>query len=897
MKNYHHNRMKGFVFIFVPVVLCFIVAGYSVIFQQKNAFVTKIELTESNINQMAEELFEAMLVTHLSDSVILSDIVTAGFADSQNYEKAYNNLSGIFSTFASNSRIYDHIRLIDKSGKEQIRVNWDITRGAEVAPDSSLQIKADRPYFKKGIVLDDTVYVSRFDLNIENNIIEQPFKPIIRITYPVKSHENKPDGLIVLNLLGSELIDLLSRIHVNSTAHLYLVNDKGDWLKGPSPDVEWQFMFEKGVKNSMSTAYPDEWQKMTDRQNGTFISDAGLFIFSTVNPESFFKKYGLCERRVSMEETWKMISFIDSKHLKPKWWNRALFLLFSGVLIIGFLIWYLTGVHLKRKQDEKKLRLYKEDLERLVKERTIMLEREIEEKEKIYQQSRKLSMAVEASPVSVVITDSEGNIEYVNPKFSELTQYEINELISNNPRILKSGKHNENFYKNMWRTIKSGREWYGEICNIKKDGSLFWEKASIGSIKNETGEITHFVGVKEDITSLKKMIKNLKKSRAEARRANRAKSLFLSSMSHELRTPLNSILGFAQLLMEDDRVLTAETKRMYAEKIVLSGRHLLRLINDILDLAKIESGKIDLSMEVIDACNVVEHALELLQPLADKNNIVLDIIAPQSPVHIKVDRTRYQQIILNLVSNAIKYNLPDGMVKISFSVQSGSASISVADTGPGIPDSRQGSLFRPFDRLGAENSNIEGTGIGLAITKLLVEKMDGQITFKSTAGKGSVFTVGFAHVEVEENGLPMISDTSSYEKNNEKRVPQGDHSLLYIEDNEFNRYLFEAVIAPYKNLKLDMAVNAGQGIEMARKLKPDLIFMDIGLPDMSGYKAFECLSQDPETLGIPVVALSANAMPMDIKKATKAGFKGYLTKPFSIGDLLSSIVNILETKS
>ncbi len=551
----------------------------------------------------------------------------------------------------------------------------------------------------------------------------------------------------------------------------------------------------------------------------------------------------------------------------------------------------------KRKAYETQLKLHQEKLEQMVKDRTAWLEREMAEKEKISQEANKLFQAVEVSPVSVVITDHEGRIEYVNNKFTDLTQYEKHEAIGQNPRVLKSGQHDPDFYKTLWKTLKQGKEWYGEFCNKKKDGALFWEKASIGPVRNSSGEITHFVAVKEDTTELKKMIEDLQSARKDADRANRAKSLFLSSMSHELRTPLNSILGFSQILMEDKGAIDFEKRQDHINKIYRSGRHLLRLINDILDLAKIESGKIDLSMEKIDPFSAVESTLELLQHQAEKKQVTLKASPPDQGLLIEVDTTRYQQILLNLVSNAIKYNVSGGAVTVDFSVvPHESVHINVTDTGRGIAQKHAERLFAPFDRLGAETSNIQGTGIGLTITKVLVEAMNGRISYKSRVGEGTTFTVTFPCVKasiLEQEGRL----SSAFPSNDGKRaVPPQDLLLLYVEDDHFNRQLFKAVISSYANLTLHMAKSAGQGIEMARDLKPDIVFMDIGLPDMSGYDAFKILQNDPDTGEIPVVGLSASAMPVDIDKAKRIGFKDYLTKPFAIGDLIQVIATIVETK-
>jgi len=266
-----------------------------------------------------------------------------------------------------------------------------------------------------------------------------------------------------------------------------------------------------------------------------------------------------------------------------------------------------------------------EQLEYLVRERTQKLQNEIEEHIRTEGKLRKLSRAVEKSPASVVITDHRGTIEYVNPKFTELTQYTEDEAIGQNPSMLNSGKHTREFYKDMWTTILTGKQWLGEFCNKKKNGEIFWEKAAIAPIKNDQGKFTHFVAVKEDITAQKSMLRELRQAKESADQANEAKSLFLSSMSHELRTPLNTILGFAQLLDSDKKQPLLPMQQHGISQILSAGEHLLQLISEILDLTKIESGTLKMSMEPTNIHRAIYDVVTMMSPMAKKQEVSIHI--------------------------------------------------------------------------------------------------------------------------------------------------------------------------------------------------------------------------------------------------------------------------------
>ncbi len=451
-----------------------------------------------------------------------------------------------------------------------------------------------------------------------------------------------------------------------------------------------------------------------------------------------------------------------------------------------------------------------------------------------------------------------------------------------------------------------------ELTYIRKDGTRLPAMVSVTALRDATGTIIGYLLIGTDNSVRKRLdaersllektlqIKNveLEAARSVADKANLAKSEFMSNMSHELRSPLNAILGFAQL-MESGVPAPTAVQKSSIEQVLKAGWYLLELINEILDLALIESGRLSMSMEPVSLSEVLLDCKAMIEPLANRRGIQMHFPSFSAPCFVDADRTRLKQIFVNLLSNAIKYNRLNGAVELTCQAQGANRMhITVRDTGEGLSESKLEQLFQPFNRLGQENSDEEGTGIGLVVSKRLVELMDGSIGANSTVGVGSEFWFEL-HVAdpqtltLEELAEPVLLPAP---------VPGGqkERTLLYVEDNLANMELVAQLIARRPGMRLLRAEDGTRGVALARTSLPDVILMDINLPGISGLQALGLLHDDPLTRHIPVLALSANAMPRDVEKGLEAGFFRYLTKPIKIGEFMEALdqgLRLAETAS
>jgi PAS domain S-box-containing protein len=426
-----------------------------------------------------------------------------------------------------------------------------------------------------------------------------------------------------------------------------------------------------------------------------------------------------------------------------------------------------------------------------------------------------------------------------------------------------------------------------ELTYIRKDGSRFPAVVSITALRDDYDEVIGYLLIGANNTVRKRVESDLNAAMAAAEKANLAKSDFLSGMSHELRTPLNAILGFAQLVETGSPSPTPAQKRNI-DQILKAGWYLLELINEILDLSLIESGKLTLSSEPVSLVEVMLECRTMIEPQAQKRGIGMRFPRFEIPYFVKADRTRVKQVLINLLFNAIKYNKPAGTVAVEYSLRPpNSIRICVRDTGAGLTAEQLSQLFQPFNRLGKEASSEEGTGIGLVMTKRLIELMGGAIGAESTVGVGSVFWV--------ELGLTSAPQLAVLEAERavlaRPQAPDGRplRTLLYVEDNPANLELVEQLVARRSDLRMLSAADGNVGVEYARAYQPDVILMDINLPGISGVEALRILRADSSTAHIPIIALSANALPRDIDRGFEAGFFNYLTKPIKVDKFMDAL--------
>ena len=377
----------------------------------------------------------------------------------------------------------------------------------------------------------------------------------------------------------------------------------------------------------------------------------------------------------------------------------------------------------------------------------------------------------------------------------------------------------------------------------------------------------------------------------ELRTASAAKSEFLSSMSHELRTPMNAILGFAQLLERDRKEPLGTRHRERVRHILRGGEHLLRLIDEVLDLARIEAGGVTVSLEPVGLADLLDHVRTTLEPLAQKYDVHLDFDAAADLPAIHADRTRAAQVLLNFGSNAVKYNRPDGSVRFVAERHDDRVRLTVSDTGIGIPLDKQDKLFQPFQRAGQEAGPIEGTGIGLLITRRLAELMGAEIGFRSAPGEGSSFWIDFRIAERIPQAVPLAPRGDTVAPVGERR-----RLVLYVEDNPANVEFLRDVVDQLDRVELATVPTAELGIELARVRHPDLVILDVNLPGLSGLDAVRVLKTDAATRDIPVIGLTAAASDRDRKLGLAAGFDRYLTKPVDVDALIACVDELIADK-
>ncbi len=546
---------------------------------------------------------------------------------------------------------------------------------------------------------------------------------------------------------------------------------------------------------------------------------------------------------------------------------------------------------------------------------------DITEQKRAEEQVVKLKKGIEQSPAIVIIADIKGSIEYVNPKFVEVTGYSVDEVLGQNPRILKSGYHPDEVYKAMWNTLLAGNDWKGELLNKKKNGDLYWESTSISPIRDENGKIKYFIAVKEDITERKQIefelyerdlklkeqneeyqaineeltesnerIRAINKelifAREIAEENDRLKSAFLANMSHELRTPMNGIIGFAELLKRPQ--MTDEDRINYTKIIEQSGQRLLELINNLIDISKIEAGQVKAIINTVDVSTELNHLYSFFRLEAENKGLCLILNGGKElpELSLATDKQKFISVITNLIKNAIKFT-PKGTIDFGFDIGQDDVEFWVSDTGMGIPKKFQNRIFERFVQGDTSLSRpYEGAGLGLAISKSYVELLGGKIYFESEEGLGTSFFFTLPLSKSRKYNKKGFNDTKEIEITNKNLT------VLIAEDDKYSMAYLRSLMEPYVK-KIYMAETGQKALDIARaKLNIDLILMDVRLPDINGLDVTRTIREfNPD---IKIIAQSAFALPEDKLAAKKAGCNDYVVKPIIPGDLYQSIINCFD---
>jgi PAS domain S-box-containing protein len=499
---------------------------------------------------------------------------------------------------------------------------------------------------------------------------------------------------------------------------------------------------------------------------------------------------------------------------------------------------------------------------------------------------------IESNIDALITTDPAGIITDVNKQMEALTGCTRDELIGapfknyfTDPERAEAG---------IKRVLIASKVTDYELTARARDGKETVVSYNATTFHDRDRKLQGVFAAARDVTERKRFERTLQennieleRAKAAAEKANLAKSDFLSSMSHELRSPLNAILGFAQLINSDSPPPTP-TQTASIDQILHAGWYLLELINEILDLAQIESGKLALSREPTSLAEVMLECRAMMEPQGQQRGIQMTFPQSGMPFYVDADRTRLKQVLINLLSNAIKYNQANGTVVVDYTASTpGRLRVSVRDSGAGLSPEMLTQLFQPFNRLGRESSREEGTGIGLVMSKRLVELMGGTIGVASTIGSGSVFWFELNSADDPQLAIEPAMPAAMALAPAQNGVPV--RTLLYVEDNPANLKLVEQLIARRPDMRLLVATDGDLGVQLARANRPEVILMDINLPGISGIEALKILREDPVTAHIPVVALSANAMPRDVEKGMQAGFFRYLTKPIRVNEFMNTL--------
>ena len=947
---------------------------------------------------LVEERISIRLSEVIADLLFLSDLLEARSCFDCDHKK-FSDMETVFLLFSKNKRIYDQIRYIDESGMEIIRVNYNSGKPALVYK-KELQNKVDRYYFKETSRLSHgNIYISPLDLNVENGLIEKPYKPMIRLVAPVFDCEGKRRGMVILNYLAINLLKAAS-------GNMQIINEDGYWLHGGGSARNWSFMFEGGER--FQKYYPNLWPILEGRTAGQFFDGSHILVFEKLNP--------LKSHPGAHGKTWCLFTIIDKDaaspylHEKNEKYINFFILLCSFFLALCFYLYlfavrrlaadtrfkimfrYSTDPHflfsrkgiidcndaalsalgisarsyLKKKFPYDFSPAFQEDgilsrtkaehlLEKVEKKGSIKFEwmhQDIEGKSipcevtlscirsgknslflsEMYDLSVRLAAENELKLSEQRLNEAQriaklGNWELEIESGSLWWSKEVFILCgmdpSTDPPSFKNYIeiiHHEDvhrFVDAVEASIKSG-EMFDIEYRIVSLGDTIKYMHTIGYPRRDvrSGRVLSLSGTIQDITERKlyenelkgakleaeritnelkevnlRLAKSMKATRqyaAEARAASRAKSEFIANMSHEIRTPMNSIIGFSEILYNKEK---NPRMREYISTIKNSGKSLLAIINDILDISKVEAGKLSFTYKPFSLAGVMMDIKKLFEQRTEEKKLEFTcVIADEVPDLLVLDETRLRQILINLVGNAIKFT-DSGYIKVSVSIspeasKPGRISLEflIEDSGCGISEEHVEHIFQPFEQISAKRTHVEGTGLGLTITRKLVNAMDGRISVTSRPGEGSAFRIVFRDLEFSRGALPA----SSRSETAEFKGFSSSFSVLVCDDDPLGRKLIKGYLEDFPDINIHEASSAYEALLLCRELKPEFVFMDVKDEDWYGWEILRKFRDSPEFKDVYTVFMTAS-----IKKETEEALiplcNVFLRKPVSRHEIITAL--------
>lgn len=738
-----------------------------------------------------------------------------------------------FMALAGNRGSYAQVRLIDVRGREVVRVDT-VDGVSRAVPMDRLQDKRARPYVAATNALAaGKVYMSRLDLNIEHGKVVQPIEPTLRVGTPVFDDDGQRLGMVVINLDGTRLLQ-----HMNSDAALaegaiWLVDDAGNWLIGPDPTRAWRFMTPELPPAGITMDYPAIWALVRSGETGQHRGAFGLLSYGRVALPSDGTSQTLYVIALAPRQMLGAVLF-DRQHL-------LIYLLALPILLI------LAGLlsHLR-------IRL-------------------VGAQNEIAANSRLLQDILDHSSLSMKVKDLDGRIVRANAMAGKLLGRPPSELIGQTIDMVATQETAAMVRAHDREVMESGRvtTYEEQVAFLGGNYTLLTTRFPV---TDQSGEVAGMGALSVDITPRIRMEEWLRLAKEDAEAANRAKATFLANMSHELRTPLNSIIGLGELLLEQAQELPEGADALSTEslqRVVGAGRHLLALINDILDISRVEAGHVELAPEPVLISSLVDTVLSSLKPLAEANGNRLVLDVENDPGMVQIDPMRMRQILLNLVGNAIKFTR-DGTVTVRVQRDQDDLSIAVIDTGIGMTEDQMGRIFKPFEQ--ADRSitrRFGGTGLGLAICRQLIGLMQGEIEVASAPDRGSVFTV---RLPVGPYQSPDGQVTSPIDA---AQLPPGVSTVLVVDDDEDALDVLRAMLER-TGLEVVTARSGVEALATVRRVRPAVMLLDILLGDMSGWDVLTILRADPMHVDLPVILCTVTDRD---HRVGSLGVIEHLTKP------------------